>query len=98
MSALPAWSDDLFFDARSGLVAVIGGGTLPTAGDPGGDGASLDLFAIDGSGRSSRSGRLGASPEIRPDRMLAADRRSLYVAVPGTQDRPAEVREYRLPD
>ncbi len=93
----PPESDDLFFDARSGLVAVIGGGTLPTAGDPGGDGASLDLFAVDGSGRPSRSGGSRLPAHARTG-ALAADRRSLYVAVPGTQGRPAEVREYRLPD
>src|SRR5262249_46619475 len=34
----PPQSDDLFFDARSGLVAVIGGGELPTPGDKGGAG------------------------------------------------------------
>jgi hypothetical protein len=93
----PPQSDDLFFDARSGLVAVIGGGELPTPGDPGGTGASLDLFAVDGSGRPSR---VGGSPLPPHSRTGAPDpgRRSLYVGVPTFQDRPAEVREYRLPD
>jgi hypothetical protein len=93
----PSQSDDLFFDARSGLVAVIGGGELPTPGDPGGAGASLDLFAIDGSGRPSRLGGSPLPPHSRTG-ALAADRRNLYVGVPASQDRPAEVREYRLPD
>ena len=93
----PPESDDLFFDARSGLVAVIGGGVLPTPGDPGGAGASLDLFAIDGSGRPSRSGGSPLPPHSRTG-ALAVDRRRIYVGVPATQDRPAEVREYRLPD
>ena len=93
----PPESDDLFFDARSGLVAVIGGGTPPTPGDPGGAGASLDLFAIDGSGCPSR---LGGSllPAHSRTGALAVDRRNIYVGVPGTQDRPAEIREYRLPN
>jgi hypothetical protein len=93
----PPQSDDLFFDARSGLVAVIGGGELPTPGNPGGAGASLDLFAIDGPGRPSRSGGSPLPPHSRTG-ALAVDRRRIYVGVPGTQDRPAEVREYRLPD
>ena len=96
-AACPPESDDLFFDARSGRVAVVGGGALPTPGDPGGAGASLDLFAIDGAGRPSRLGGSPLPPHSRTG-TLAADRRSIYVAVPGTQDRPAEVREYRLPE
>jgi hypothetical protein len=93
----PPESDDLFFDGRSGLVAVIGGGALPTAGDPGGAGASLDLFAIDVSGRPWRLGGSPLPPHGRTG-VLAVDRRNIYVGVPASQDRPAEVREYRLPD
>jgi hypothetical protein len=93
----PPESDDLFFDARSGRVAVIGGGTLPTPEDAGGAGASLDLFAIDDAGRPSRLGGSPLPPHSRTGTMVA-DRRRIYVGVPGTQDRPAEVREYRLPD
>jgi hypothetical protein len=93
----PPESDDLFFDARSGRVAVIGGGTLPTPDNPGGAGASLDLFAIDGTGRPSRLGGSPLPPHSRTG-ALVTDRRSLYVGVPGAEGRPAEVREYRLPD
>jgi hypothetical protein len=93
----PPESDDLFLDARSGLVLVIGGGVLPTPNDPGGAGASLDVFAVDASGRPSRLGGSPLPPHSRTG-TLAADRRSIYVAVPASQDRPAEVREYRLPD
>jgi hypothetical protein len=93
----PPESDDLFFDSRSGLVAVIGGGVLPTSGDTGGAGASLDLFTIDGSGRPSRLVGSPLPPHSRTG-VLAADRRTIYVGVPMSNDRPAEVREYRLPD
>jgi hypothetical protein len=93
----PPESDDLFFDARSGLVAVIGGGVLPTPGDPGGAGASLDLFTIDAAGRPSRLGGSPLPPHTRTG-ALAAARRNIYVAVPASQIRPAEVREYRLPN
>lgn len=93
----PPESDDLFFDARSGLVAVIGGGVLPAPGDLGGAGASLDLFAIDGSGCPSRMGGSPLPPHSRTG-ALAAARRKIYVGVPAARDRPAEVREYGLPD
>lgn len=93
----PPESDDLVFDASSGLVAVIGGGTLPAAGDPGGAGASLDLFTLDASGRPSRSGGTPLPPHTRTG-TLASDRRRIYVGVPEVHGRPAEVREYRLPD
>jgi hypothetical protein len=93
----PPQSDDLFFDARSGLVAVIGGGVRPTLGDHGGAGAALDLFAIDESGRPSRLGGSPLPPHSRTG-ALAVDRRKIYVGVKATRDRPAEVREYGLPD
>ena len=93
----PPESDDLFFDPRSGLVAVIGGGELPTTSDPGGTGASLDVFVIDRSGQPSRLGSSSLPPHSRTG-ALVPDRRTIYVAVPATQDRPAEVREFRLPE
>jgi DNA-binding beta-propeller fold protein YncE len=93
----PPQSDDLSFDARSGLVAVIGGGSLPTPTDPGGTEASLDLFAIDAAGRPARVSGTPLPPHSRTGR-LVEDRRAIYVGVPMAQDRPAEVREYRLPD
>ena len=93
----PPESDDLIFDPRSGLVAVIGGGALPTANGPGGTGASLDVFMIHRSGQPSRLGGSALPPHSRTG-TLVADRRTIYVAVPATQDRPAEVREYRFPE
>jgi hypothetical protein len=96
-ASCPPQSDDLFFDTRSGLVAVIGGGELPTPGDPGGAGAALDLFHIDAAGRPSRSGGVPLPPHSRTG-TLAVDRRMIFVGVPATNDRPAAVREYRVPD
>jgi outer membrane protein assembly factor BamB len=96
-TSCPPQSDDLFFDPRSGLVAVIGGGVLPTASDPGGAGASLDVFAMEQSGQPSRLGGSSLPPHSRTG-TLVPERRTIYVAVPATQDRPAEVREYRLPN
>jgi hypothetical protein len=96
-TACPPQSDDLFLDERSGLIAVIGGGALPTPDDPGGAGASLDLFALDALGRPSRLGGSPLPPHSRTG-ALVVDRRTIYVGVPAAKDRPAEVREYRLPD
>jgi hypothetical protein len=93
----PPESDDLFYDPRSGQVAVIGGGRLPTEVDHGGAGASLDVFAIDRSGQPSRLGGSPLPPHGRTG-TLVVERRAIYVAVPLAKDRPAEVREYRLPD
>ena len=79
------------------VVAVIGGGTLPTPGDPGGAGASLDLFAVDGSGRPTRSGGSPLPPHSRTG-ALAADRRSIYVGVPGTARPTGRGPRVSLPD
>ncbi len=93
----PPQSDDLFFDPQSGLVAVIGGGSLPSGSDPGGSEASLDVFKIDRAGRPSRLGGSSLPPHSRTG-TLVADRRTICVAVPITQGKPAEVREYRFPE
>ncbi|QEH35722.1 hypothetical protein OJF2_42790 [Aquisphaera giovannonii] len=93
----PPQSDDLFLDPRSGLVAVIGGGTLPSGEEPGGAGASLDLFAVDAAGRPARVGATPLPPHTRTGKLVEG-RRALYVGVPMAKGRPAEVREYRLPD
>jgi len=94
----PPQSDDLFFDPQSGLVVVIGGGELPASKtDPGGAGAALDIFAINGSGQPSRLGGSPLPPHSRTG-TIAPDRRALFVAIPAAQDRPAEIREYRLPN
>ena len=93
----PPQSDDLFFDAATGRIAVIGGGLLPGPDGPGGAGASLDLFAVDGAGRPSRVGGAALPPHARTG-VLVPELRTIYVGVPAGQGRPAEVREYRLPD
>ena len=95
-SDCPPESDDLLYDPTSGLVAVIGGGSPPTANDPGGVGAALDLFQIDGAGKPKLAGSSPLPPQTRTG-TLAIDRRAIYVAVPMARDRPAEIREFRLP-
>lgn len=93
----PPESDDLFFDPQSGLLAVIGGGSLPVAGEVGGVGASLDYFTIDEAGRPVKQGELPLPPHGRTG-TLAVDRRAFYVAIPMAKDRPAELREYLIVD
>jgi hypothetical protein len=92
----PPESDDVFFDPPSGLVAVIGGGSSPLDSDPGGVGASLELFTVDESGKPTKLGGTPLPPHSRTG-TLAVDRRAIYVGVPMAKNRPAEVREYRLP-
>jgi outer membrane protein assembly factor BamB len=92
----PAESDDLFYDAPTKRVAVLGGGSPPTATGPGGVGASLDLFALDGDGRPTRVGSNPLPPHARTG-AHAPDLRLIFVGVPATAESPAEVREYRLP-
>ncbi len=91
----PPESDDVFFDARSGRVAVIGGGPPPGPDSPGGAGAALDLFAINGFGHPSRLGGVPLPPHARTG-VLVPDWRVVYVGVPAFGGRQAEVREYRL--
>lgn len=93
----PPQSDDLFLDPPTGRVAVIGGGSLPTPDSPGGDGASIVLFAVDRSGRPSRVGAVPLPPHARTG-VLLPELRTLLVGVPATPDRPAAILEFRLPD
>ena len=94
----PPESDDLFFDDRSGLVAVIGAGRCPSPATRAGAGASLDLFAIDDAVRPSALGRLTtAAPQSNWGTGTPIGGR-FHVGVPEMQGRPAEVREYRLSD
>ena len=95
-AACPPESDDLFVDPRTGRVVVIGGGSPPKAGEPGGDGASLGVFDVDAGGNPTRLGGTPLPPHSRTG-AIAADRGVVYVAVPPTAGQPAEIREYRVP-
>jgi hypothetical protein len=96
-------SDDLFYDAASGQVLVIGGGFRPdlqAAGaaspvsPPDGQGA-IDVFAVDQAGRLTRRATIPTVAGARTG-WFVPGRRALYVAVPFRGERDAEIREYRI--
>jgi hypothetical protein len=96
-------SDDLFYDAASGQVLVIGGGFRPdlqAAGaaspvsPPDGQGA-IDVFAVDQAGRLTRRATIPTVAGARTG-WFVPSRRALYVAVPFRGERDAEIREYRI--
>jgi DNA-binding beta-propeller fold protein YncE len=93
-------SDDLFYDAVTSCVMVIGGGhragepAPPGMPMPGAD-AALDVFQVDGGGNLSKTASVSTSPHARTG-FFAPDRRAIYVVCPphGTQD--AKVLEFTL--
>ena len=82
-TACPPESDDLFLDPQSGLVAVIGGGSKPSDDDPGGTGASLDLFAVDAAGKPARLSGLPLPPHSRTGTLTVDRRRDLRCGADG---------------
>ena len=97
-------SDDLFYDAQTGRVLVIGGGfraDLQEADSaspctPPGEMGGLDVFAV---GASGQLRRLGTTPTVWHARtgLFVPARRAIYVAVPFRGDQEAEIREYKVP-
>ena len=73
--------DDLFVDARRGLVYVVGG-----------EGA-VAVIVGDGPDRYREIGRITTSPRARTG-FFSPELDRLYVAAPAHGSRPADVREY----
>lgn len=104
-------SDDLFHDARTNRVIVIGGGTRyddgslapatqAAGGDTkarGGEDAAVDVFRVGPKGELTRIASIGTAPHARTG-LFVADRRAVYVAVPPQGNRDSEIREYKLAD
>ena len=96
-------SDDLFYDARSGRVLVIGGGFRPDLQEPGtaspcsppGEMGALDVFAVGGKGELTRLSTTPTAPHARTG-LFVPSRRAIYIAVPFRAGREAEIREYRV--
>jgi hypothetical protein len=97
-------SDDLFYDAQTGRVLVIGGGFRPDLQEPGsvspcsppGEVGGLDVFEV---GRDGEVRRLSTTPTACHARtgLFVPARRAIYVAVPFRGEREAEIREYLVP-
>ncbi len=91
-------SDDLFYDAKTGRVFVIGGGSRTSSASPGsppGGMGAIDVFAVSDSGKLTQTGSTLTGPHARTGLFVPA-RRAIYVAVPPLDGRPPEIREYRV--
>lgn len=96
-------SDDLFYDAQTNRVLVIGGGFRTDLQDPPATGAppdktgAIDVFAVGPQGTLTKVAATPTAPGVRTG-LFVPDRRALYVAVPPREGRDAEIREYRVGD
>jgi hypothetical protein len=96
-------SDDLFYDAATERVLVIGGGFRPDLQDPGtaspcsppGQMGGLDVFAVGKNGALTRLSTTPTAPHARTG-LFVPSRRAIYIAVPFQGDREAEIQEYRV--
>ena len=98
-------SDDLFYDARTGRVLVIGGGFRPdfedTPPEPGGahrdETGALDVFTVGDDGTMIK---VASTPTVHHARtgLFVPERRAIYLAVPTLEGRDSEIREYRVAD
>ena len=96
-------SDDLFYDAPTGRVLVIGGGFRPdlqtpeerSPCSPPGEMGGLDVFSVDPKGGLTRLATLPTRPHARTGLLVPA-RRAIYVVVARRPGHEAEVLEYKL--
>jgi hypothetical protein len=96
-------SDDLFYDAQTERVLVIGGGFRPDLQESGtaspcsppGEMGALDVFAVGTNGGLTRLSTTPTAPHARTG-LFVPSRRALYLAVPFRGEREAEIREYRI--
>jgi hypothetical protein len=96
-------SDDLFYDARTSRVLVIGGGFRPDTQAPGtaspcsppGEMGALDVFAVGRNGRLTRLSTTPTAPHARTG-LFVPSRRAIYVAVPMRANSDPQILEYRV--
>ncbi len=96
-------SDDLFYDAQTRQVLVIGGGFRPDLQAPGdvsphsppAEMGGIDIFAVGLNGSLKHRAVLPTAIHARTGLFVPA-RRALYLAVPMRGERDAEIREYTL--
>jgi len=96
-------SDDLFFDAQTSQVIVIGGGFRPDLQTPEsvspcsplGEMGGIDVFAVGTGGQLTRKATVPTAFHARTG-LFVPVRRALYLAVPMHAGRPPEIREYKL--
>jgi hypothetical protein len=97
-------SDDLYYDAETGRVLVIGGGFRPDVQDAGtagpspppGEMGAIDVFSVGENGELARVASTPTGMHARTG-LFVPSRRTIYVAVPMRDDRDPEIREYKVP-
>lgn len=96
-------SDDLFYDAETSQVLVIGGGFRPdlqtpesvSPRSPPGEMGGIDVFGVAADGALTRKVTIPTYFHVRTG-LFVPMRRALYLAVPLHDKRPPEIREYIL--
>ena len=96
-------SDDLFYDAQTERVLVIGGGFRPDLQEPGSESpcsppggmGGLDVFKVGAGGELERVNTTPTAWHARTGLFVPA-RRAIYVAVSFHGKREAEIREYKV--
>jgi DNA-binding beta-propeller fold protein YncE len=97
-------SDDMYFDAETGRVLVIGGGFRPDLKDAGaaspvsppGEMGAIDVFSVGAKGELARVASTPTGIHARTG-LFVPSRRAVYVAVPMRDGRDPEIREYNIP-
>jgi DNA-binding beta-propeller fold protein YncE len=96
-------SDDLYYDAETGRVLVIGGGFRPDVQDAGtaspcsppGEMGAIDVFSVGPNGELARVASTPTGVHARTG-IFVPSRRAIYVAVPMGAGRDPEIREYTV--
>lgn len=100
-------SDDLFYDAQTNRVLVIGGGFRPdlqepppttaaaSPGTPPDETGAIDVFSVGAHGELKKIASTRTAPHARTG-LLVPERRAIYLAVPPRERRDSEVREYNV--
>ena len=97
-------SDDMYYDAATGRVLVIGGGSRPDLRDTGtaspasppGEMGAIDVFSVGNNGELARVASTPTAIHARTG-LFVPSRRAIYVAAPMHDGRDPEIREYKVP-
>ncbi|HEV7925509.1 MAG TPA: hypothetical protein VGR14_09145 [Verrucomicrobiae bacterium] len=97
-------SDDMYYDAETGRVLVIGGGFRPDVQEAGtaspcsppGEMGAIDVFSVGQNGELTRVASTPTAIHARTG-LFVPSRRAIYVAAPMRDGHEAEIREYKVP-
>jgi hypothetical protein len=97
-------SDDMYYDAETGRVLVVGGGFrsdmldagMASPASPPGEMGAIDVFSVGPHGELNRLASTPTGIHARTG-LFVPSRRAVYVAVPMRDGRDPEIREYKIP-